>query len=170
MEVSRLTSSTPGHVLRKRKRLRALFAHSTPPQLLATRSDDPDEASDEERPAKKQRKSNNLEDLPWKQVQQPTGVTGFETDGVMLMVEEVDDVDIVYSEQGSGRKQVSYHLKVSLNSRCILRCEYDGLLQVKNSKAKQKSRLPEQTSTRADESDLHDFESPFLVCRTGVRR
>lgn len=110
MEATKRTSSTPSHVLKKRKLLRSLYAPS--PSRGVKGADVVDE--DEERPLKRQKISsaNKLDNLPWKQVQQRAGVMGFETDGVMLMVEEVEDVDVVYEDQGDGRKKVSYKLKV----------------------------------------------------------
>lgn len=96
------------HVLKKRKRLHNQIVGG---RKSSHKAQAPLEEEIEERPTKKLKRAERLEDLPWKQVKQSGG--GFETDGVMLMVEEVDDVEVVYDKKPDGQKAVSYKLKVN---------------------------------------------------------
>lgn len=52
---------------------------------------------------KRQRKNvESIDDLPWKSVSRPTA-TGFDGDDGILMLEEVEDVEVVYEETETGK-------------------------------------------------------------------
>ncbi|EJU05616.1 P-loop containing nucleoside triphosphate hydrolase protein [Dacryopinax primogenitus] len=78
------------------------------------------DAPDNTQRSKKRRKSSDptvgvatedVDELPWHEVDRPKGSGEFTEEGGMLMLEEVDNVEVTYEEQAGGRKVAKFRVK-----------------------------------------------------------
>lgn len=104
-----MVARPPSRLLKKRKRLLTAFrkekvSHSTIPEDA---SEDPSTIEPPTKRRKSGQTSTQMDNLPWKKVHHPLGI-GFEPDGFMMTLEEIDGVEV----RKTG-DTVQYHFSVS---------------------------------------------------------